>query len=399
MTGHAGSKLCTVCDNSGELACSGCKSIHYCSKACQKVDWPIHKIICKDYAHFINTRPDADHHSAIYFNPSDTSPCFVWLRYDLGHIHPDIDQLVKFGVSRERIEADGLTMVANNPILTRHIEPHHIFLALPEAKLMCSCCNTDKAPNGSLAKINTELPGFLRGPVLAMGTYCDSDDKKETTSLDLGPLDFRHIVDQLRMMYCMCEDDNRCLLEGKDIKAVRLNCDGDHFYLDRPMFEAVAEPKSTLLMESEIPTPVADRIGMELIVKKVPPAIAWRDSLRPCRMENKWGQSLNPPRSSLNTGSLVLARKDGKPLHPVHVHALFTYTVITLREPSYPKNACITIDMLLPSRLNKVSKEDFEQWYPKMWQMFPFGRAFVPSPFEITEDFEDKDPDFNLRRI
>jgi hypothetical protein len=96
---------------------------------------------------------------------------------------------------------------------------------------------------------------------------------------------------------------------------------------------------------------------------------------------------------------LVLLRKDGKPLHPVHVHALFAYTVMTLKEPSHPNDACITAELLHPSRIEQTSKEDFEQWYPKMWQIFPIEKSFVPSPFDITEDFEDKDPSFNVRRI
>lgn len=393
-------KLCTTCDNQGRLVCGGCKSIHYCSTACQKVDWPVHKIICKDYSQFVNTRPDGDHHSAIYFAPDEPVPRFVWLRYKCPHGHPDIEHLSQFGVNKERIQAGAFDVFANNPMLLRHIEPHHIAVSLPEAKAICSCCNTDLAPNGSLAKINSELPGFFRGPVIAMGTYCDADEEKKASSLDLGPSDFRHVVDFLRMTYCKCEDANRRALEGGGgVKAVRLNCDGDTFFLDRPMFEAVIEPKSTLFAKSEIPSPVADRIGLPLIVRKVPPAMVWRDSCQPCRMDNKWGRSLNPPQQSANTGSLVLLRKDGKPLHPVHVHALFAYTVMTLTEPSHPNDACITADMLHPMGIEKTSKEDFEKRYPKMWQMFPIGRSFVPSPFDITEDFEDKDPSFNLRRI
>jgi hypothetical protein len=27
--------------------CSGCRSVHYCGKACQKVDWPVHKATCR----------------------------------------------------------------------------------------------------------------------------------------------------------------------------------------------------------------------------------------------------------------------------------------------------------------------------------------------------------------
>jgi hypothetical protein len=69
--------LCTTCDRVGTMLCNGCKSIHYCSTACQKINWSIHKIICKDYTQFIQSRPGSDHHSAIYFNPAEAQPQFI----------------------------------------------------------------------------------------------------------------------------------------------------------------------------------------------------------------------------------------------------------------------------------------------------------------------------------
>ena len=40
-------KLCRVCENNGEFACSRCESAPYCSATCQKIDWKGHKKVCK----------------------------------------------------------------------------------------------------------------------------------------------------------------------------------------------------------------------------------------------------------------------------------------------------------------------------------------------------------------
>jgi len=207
MARHHEQPTCTMCDRVGTLLCSGCKSIHYCSTACQRIDWPVHKIICKDYAQFVSARPDANHHSAIYFNPDEPQPRFVWLPFECGHNHPSLEYLEQFGVSADRIKARSFQELPNNPMLNRHIEPHHILLSLPEAANLCPCCNKDSKPNDSLTKVDEELANFFRGRVLALGTHCEADIKKKPSDLNLSPIDFRHVVDNLRIIYCYCKDD------------------------------------------------------------------------------------------------------------------------------------------------------------------------------------------------
>ena len=41
--------LCAGCNATGKMhACSRCKSVHYCSKECQKREWRAHKLVCQD---------------------------------------------------------------------------------------------------------------------------------------------------------------------------------------------------------------------------------------------------------------------------------------------------------------------------------------------------------------
>lgn len=39
--------LCTGCGKHSSTKCSACKKAYYCSLACQKKEWPTHKVICK----------------------------------------------------------------------------------------------------------------------------------------------------------------------------------------------------------------------------------------------------------------------------------------------------------------------------------------------------------------
>lgn len=44
--------LCAMCNTPTTNTCSTCKGTHYCSKICQKSDWPLHKLCCKVYSMF-----------------------------------------------------------------------------------------------------------------------------------------------------------------------------------------------------------------------------------------------------------------------------------------------------------------------------------------------------------
>lgn len=355
---------CASCDEHATLACSGCNTIRYCSQACQKADWSIHKIICKKYKEFLLTSPGPDHHSAIYFSPDKPQPRFIWVRYEHGHDHPSLESLSGLGFGG----TEGLNEVSHNVMLARHSEPHHIVLSLPEVKNLCPCCTSYQKPNKSLIKVDEEVADFFRGPVLAFGKYCKGNPVHAPSDLDLGPMAFRHVVNALRHIYCQCEDETRLIFHNEDLRvngitAVRLNCVGDKYFLKRPTFESVREVASSPSTATYFPTPVADKIGLPLIVRQVPPAVLWRDLSRPSRLENGNASMLNPPHQLTDTGSLVLARKDGVPLLPVHVQAIISYTAEKLKLPCHPNAACVSNQNLDVGCIEVLSKDDFKRWY------------------------------------
>jgi hypothetical protein len=83
----------------------------------------------------------------------------------------------------------------------------------------------------------------------------------------------------------------------------------------------------------------------------------------------------------------------------MHVQALFMYTATRLKDPDHPKHACLTPTMLLSNRIDKVSKENFLEWYPTLWQRFAAHTPYIPSPFDIEDNFEDKEASMNVKHM
>ena len=115
---------CAICNKPEAKACSLCKSIHYCSTNCQKVDFPTHKDICKQLPTFgpkqreekelrIILQPDHFGYDLRSFNPeieqegeendSARSQSFLDELRSLFHDKPFQDLTFKYNVLRRRV--------------------------------------------------------------------------------------------------------------------------------------------------------------------------------------------------------------------------------------------------------------------------------------------------------
>lgn len=69
---------CVMCNKTPAKRCERCASCWYCSKECQKRDWPIHKLLCKVFSE-LSTRPSPGHKRALYFPVIESKPRLIWI--------------------------------------------------------------------------------------------------------------------------------------------------------------------------------------------------------------------------------------------------------------------------------------------------------------------------------
>jgi MYND finger len=57
---------CIVCGEATINKCGRCKSAHYCSTKCQKLDRPLHRLLCNTFTPFLATRPASENIGTVY---------------------------------------------------------------------------------------------------------------------------------------------------------------------------------------------------------------------------------------------------------------------------------------------------------------------------------------------
>ena len=165
--------LCAMCNNPGSL-CAQCHGIRYCSKACQEVDWPLHKLLCKSFNSFPSSkRPTPKFQRCIWFPEKGPQPRWVWVRFK-AEDEPDLE-LLRY--SKEQVKLMRETNKWDvNLILKRDCQAIRLL-----------CCLSDTTPNmvkiwqqfgvrnKSVRKVDPELGGIegiglilgVPGPLLA----------------------------------------------------------------------------------------------------------------------------------------------------------------------------------------------------------------------------------------
>ncbi len=355
MTSTGARGLCTVCDKSGTSLCKRCKSVRYCSKACQEAGWPIHKLLCAAFSGFdTSSRPTSEHFRAIFFPVNDEKPKPVWLHCKW---HDDEeDGKFQLAECESFLGHDGSPKhapIQHNPVLKRVLS-NTIYVCHRDTFLI-----DGSKTNNSVASIIATKPGQYhdwRGPIIAYGKEGLGTDQIACKDLDMR--DFRHVADYFLSYGYTPPPTTTQQPTGAKVKGVKINCLGDQKMLGKSHFEAVEVPTTDPIFFEHDTSDIAQRVGLPIYTRRCPSNPEWARNqnneilghqspfnnqdatfLHLCcdpkadfdsHYTRTIGWAWAPRQWQNNVGSAIVVRQDRKTLSPWHVEALSRYCRIEI---------------------------------------------------------------------
>ncbi|KAI0199273.1 hypothetical protein F4808DRAFT_433227 [Astrocystis sublimbata] len=228
---------------------------------------------------------------------------------------------------------------------------------------------------------------------------------------DIDMVDFRHITD---FFVSYNSDRMSCVTKGfsrdSSIQGVRINCQGDRQLLNKPLFEEVKLPDFHHIFDKDEhdTSDIAERVGIPILTKRCFPHPLWATTqatgmyinqeatfLHMCCDPNVkfdlsrgilgWGFASRDWQGGV--GSVMVVRKDKKPLWKWHVEALCRYSRNEAREwlahslGDYAPAEPMSKDQVL----SKISRTTFAASWSKMCnEKHEKGEhSDAPSPYEV----------------
>lgn len=328
---HASSpQPCTMCGKPAPDLCKQCNSSQYCSRACQRSDWPVHKLLCSSFSNFL-TPPDASYKRCIFFPVSGTKPEFVWVHCSW---HTDDDDGISYQLfDKTPFMGEGMTntvWVQRNNTRAR-ARTDALFVYVREAgSIDGSLLNKSVIAAARGRYVNLAWPGPLlvvRSLGLTLG---------DSQLVDTDMVDFRDAIDVL----CSYPDVNINFVAPEatwEVDAVRVNCAGEMKLYERPKFEAVKIPADHVALSQPV-LGVSTLLGFAVRVVKCSP----NKNTKGYDLKNREASFLyldRDPKSAgwaLMEGNVLVVREDRGTLRKQHVAVLCQYCLDVL-QPLFEK--------------------------------------------------------------
>ncbi|KAN0080597.1 hypothetical protein V8E54_003801 [Elaphomyces granulatus] len=183
---------CLMCSATEAKSCLSCHSASYCSKKCQKEDWPLHKRLCKKIPTMASTRPTASSRLAILFPVESTSPQLIWVNCPMTQLPDDenefeLPEVLPFlGPGQP---TPGCMICWKNDIRGVERLDHTVM-----AYIRDNGHNDGSTNNQSVAACAGQTPRLWMGPVVVLNQVGEADEPYSVYQ-DVTLEDLRHIID------------------------------------------------------------------------------------------------------------------------------------------------------------------------------------------------------------
>ncbi|KAF9776457.1 hypothetical protein IL306_005353 [Fusarium sp. DS 682] len=192
---------CISCNKQGRLLkCSGCHDVQYCSAACHKSDWKMHKLVCKKLEKYSgDAKPSASHFRVILFPQEAAEPEFTWAfvndKTELVIEHPSIKAWktkMKNRYERSRINPLIVHALSQDRAMEGKMLGHAVRVASWQPPKTVT--GHLEGFNETLLSLTGPISGRSYGPLVAFAYNLDSELNYASMD-DMSTKDFRHLVD------------------------------------------------------------------------------------------------------------------------------------------------------------------------------------------------------------
>ena len=257
---------CTICSASNARACSGCHSACYCSRRCQKVDWPSHRLLCADFGGSPQ-RPGPDYKRAILFPEAQIRPQIVWIEFQ-----PELEGYIPVGEKALL----GNHFGPDEPVLQTIPIGRNLMRNRDLADMLSLTCRDDFLNDGSiqnqsvLASTQGPTGHDWRGPLIA--TKSRGIDLQTCFFMDVELSDFRDLIDYFasygndRMHESASGNDPETMVNT--VKGVQINCSGCLTKSGANKYTEVMIPIGDTIFSQPV-APMSRPVGLPLHVRKL----------------------------------------------------------------------------------------------------------------------------------
>ena len=284
---------CTMCNKPKSRRCAECRSSAYCSARCQKTDWPLHKLLCRNLQPMLQTRPSGTFKLAILFPEQAKVPNLVWIECEPQRDEDDNyayqSPLVHPLLGEDQPSPDRRYI---GRTVRRNFNLDHTVTVFFRDRFL----KDGSKANQSIGSTAGAIQGEWKGPAVvmrqpdALPRFLSSSDLRFYE--DVALVDLRIAVDYFRTYHDETVDDLEHYRGPLDdiVKGVKITCVGDQKHFGMDQYVAVAVPKRDLVFLAGYSQPAIPKlVGFPITVRKYPPDQARKDD--PYAFANAYGRA------------------------------------------------------------------------------------------------------------